>query len=32
VLVEGTIKTMLAFDHPWVAAYFKGPRARAVSV
>lgn len=31
VLVSGDIKTMLAFEHPWVAAYFKGPRARAVS-
>ena len=31
VLVEGTIETMLGFDHPWVAAYFKGPRARAVN-
>ena len=30
VLVSGDIKIMLAFEHPWVAAYFKGPRARAV--
>jgi len=28
VLVSGDLKTMLAFEHPWVAAYFKGPRAR----
>ncbi len=27
VMVEGTIETMLAFDHPWVKAYFTGPRA-----
>lgn len=31
VLVEGDMKAMLAFDHPWVSAYFKGPRARAAS-
>jgi len=28
VLVSGDLKTMLAFEHPWVAAYFKGPRSR----
>ena len=27
VMVEGSIETMLAFDHPWVKAYFTGPRA-----
>lgn len=32
VLVTGTIDTMLAFDHPWVRAYFQGPRARAAAV
>lgn len=31
VLVFGTIETMLGFDHPWVQAYFTGPRARAVN-
>jgi phospholipid/cholesterol/gamma-HCH transport system ATP-binding protein len=29
VLVIGTMDTMLAHDHPWVRAYFHGPRARA---
>ncbi len=28
VLVVGTIDDMLAFDDPWVQAYFKGKRAR----
>ena len=28
VLIEGTIKDMLAFDHPWVQQYFRGVRAR----
>jgi len=31
VLVSGDIRKMLAFEHPWVAAYFKGPRARALN-
>ncbi len=26
VLVEGTLDDMLAFDHPWVKAYFRGVR------
>ncbi len=30
ILVHGTMKDMLAFDHPWVKAYFAGPRARAI--
>lgn len=30
VLVEGTIEDMLAFDDPWVKAYFKGKRARQI--
>ncbi|MBB3975096.1 phospholipid/cholesterol/gamma-HCH transport system ATP-binding protein [Rhizobium azooxidifex] len=30
VLVEGTIEDMLAFDDPWVQAYFKGKRARSI--
>jgi phospholipid/cholesterol/gamma-HCH transport system ATP-binding protein len=30
VLVHGTLKDMLAFDHPWVKAYFTGPRARGI--
>ncbi len=28
VLVEGSLKDMLAFDDPWVQDYFKGKRAR----
>jgi len=29
VLVSGTMRDMLAVDHPWVHEYFHGPRARA---
>ena len=29
VLVEGDLKTMRRFDHPWVRSYFGGERARA---
>ncbi len=29
VLVEGTIETVLANEHPWVKSYFQGPRGRA---
>lgn len=29
VLATGTMDEMQEIDHPWVAAYFKGPRARA---
>jgi phospholipid/cholesterol/gamma-HCH transport system ATP-binding protein len=29
VLVTGTMQEMLSVDHPWVRAYFHGPRARA---
>ncbi len=29
VLVTGTMQQMLEVDHPWVHAYFHGPRARA---
>ena len=29
VLAAGTMAEMLEVDHPWVQAYFKGPRARA---
>jgi phospholipid/cholesterol/gamma-HCH transport system ATP-binding protein len=29
VLTTGTLDDMLDVDHPWVQAYFKGPRARA---
>ena len=29
VLVTGTMDEMLKVDHPWVHAYFHGPRARA---
>jgi phospholipid/cholesterol/gamma-HCH transport system ATP-binding protein len=31
VLVDGTLATMLAFDHPWVKAYFRGTRARGIA-
>lgn len=31
VLVEGTLETMLSFDHPWVKAYFRGTRARGIA-
>lgn len=30
VLITGTIEDMLAFDDPWVQAYFKGKRARTI--
>jgi phospholipid/cholesterol/gamma-HCH transport system ATP-binding protein len=29
ILAEGTIETMLASNHPWLRAYFHGPRGRA---
>ena len=29
VLKVGTIPELMAFDHPWVAEYFRGPRGRA---
>lgn len=29
VVAVGSMKDMLAVDHPWVRAYFDGPRARA---
>jgi phospholipid/cholesterol/gamma-HCH transport system ATP-binding protein len=31
VLVDGTLETMLTFDHPWVKAYFRGTRARGLT-
>jgi phospholipid/cholesterol/gamma-HCH transport system ATP-binding protein len=31
VLIEGPMSTMLAFDHPWVRSYFRGPRARGIN-
>ena len=31
VLIEGTLHDMLSFDHPWVKAYFRGPRARGIA-
>ncbi len=31
VVAEGTIQTMLASDHPWVKAYFRGQRARILT-
>lgn len=32
VLVEGTLDDMLAFDHPWVKAYFRGVRGSRLFV
>ncbi|WP_296422923.1 ABC transporter ATP-binding protein [Yoonia sp.] len=32
VLATGTMAEMQQIDHPWVQAYFKGPRARAALV
>ena len=29
VLIEGTLRHVLAFDHPWIKAYFHGARGRA---
>ncbi|MGJ4856069.1 ABC transporter ATP-binding protein [Labrys sp. La1] len=29
VLAQGPMETMLASDHPWLRAYFHGPRSRA---
>jgi len=31
VILIGTMKDMLASDHPWVRSYFHGPRARAAA-
>jgi len=31
VLAVGTIPELMAFDHPWVQDYFKGPRGRAAA-
>jgi phospholipid/cholesterol/gamma-HCH transport system ATP-binding protein len=31
VIAEGPIATMLQSDHPWLKAYFRGKRARAVA-
>ncbi|WP_421722984.1 ABC transporter ATP-binding protein [Bauldia sp.] len=31
VLIEGAFSDMLQFDHPWVRAYFRGPRARGIN-
>jgi phospholipid/cholesterol/gamma-HCH transport system ATP-binding protein len=30
VLVVGDLERMLSFEHPWVQAYFRGPRARGI--
>ena len=32
VIVEGTMETMLACDHPWVKEYFRGKRSRAAGM
>ena len=29
VIAVGTIPELLALDHPWIQAYFRGPRGRA---
>jgi len=29
VIANGTIKELLALDHPWIQEYFNGPRGRA---
>ena len=31
-VVAGTIDELLAYDHPWVQEYFRGPRGRAAAV
>ncbi len=31
ILTTGTLEDMLKFDHPWVQAYFRGPRARGIT-
>jgi phospholipid/cholesterol/gamma-HCH transport system ATP-binding protein len=30
-VVAGTIEELLAYDHPWVQEYFRGPRGRAAA-
>ena len=30
VIAAGTMETMLASEHPWLKAYFRGKRSRAV--
>lgn len=32
VLAEGTVEEMQAHPHPWIRAYFRGPRARAAQM
>ena len=32
VLVTGPMQTMLENEHPWIRAYFHGPRARAAAI
>lgn len=32
LLVTAPLKEVIAFDHPWVQEYFKGPRARAAGI
>jgi phospholipid/cholesterol/gamma-HCH transport system ATP-binding protein len=31
-IVAGTMEELLAYDHPWVREYFRGPRARAAGL
>ena len=31
ILTTGTLEDMLKFDHPWIQAYFRGPRARGIT-
>lgn len=32
VIAVGTIDELLALDHPWIQAYFRGPRGRAAAL
>ena len=32
IIAEGPIETMLASEHPWLKAYFRGKRARAAGI
>lgn len=32
IMINAPLKDVMAFDHPWVQDYFKGPRARAAGL
>ncbi len=32
IIAQGDIRDMLAFDHPWLSAYFRGERGRAAQL